>query len=817
MDFDSLQDDSTIAAQAPQGKEPPKTLPSFDELEDDTGAYGSGGQQAIAGLEGAAQGIAGPVAPYVETKLGVSPEAIRGRAEANPWTHGIGEAAGFVAPALLTGGASAAARAGLEIPEAIGVGGKLLSKYSLPGLVGKAGELAQGATGLGAEGAGVASKLAGAAAKYSTEMGLLQAGDEGTKAITQDPDQTIGSAAANIGLSGLLGGIAGPAFKGAGMALGYGADKVGAKQFIEDFKSRMKTNMTGLNSEENIYDELKNHYTNVNEMADEVYGAKGLKAQEQAHLMPEMSHTIADQSQKLVSDVQESIKRLGDDPLARKLQNNLEHYVEVAQVGEPTSAEVFDATEKLKQQLQEDSKFGAFSSVADRDFIKESKNLAYKFRTALEDSDVWGKVGERQKAINGAFKEYLPALKDFESKFTTKVGGTPEVDPVKVRTFINQNGKATDKTLRQKMLGNFLDQSEKYQKALEKTHANLGLESPMQQSSLSSTKAALEELTPGSKAADLYYKKAMSKAIGEGIGGAAGGLLGHPVGLGEAGAWIGSKMGGSLLPSFLQPLMEKTASLKGFQQAVSFGANVLKGESQLVKSSNNIFTQEAKTVPQHFLTNSEDIEKLNERLKDVAKNPAQMMNVAGDLDHYMPNHAGALAQHTMNAVNTLNAERPMPKKLSPLDTEIKPTKDQLAMFHRTLALAQQPLMALQHIKDGTLLPQDVKTISSIYPAYYNKMSQQLMSSMADHLSKGETVPYRLRQSLSMFLAHPLDSTMTPQALQAIQATFQEGQPQQPQAAQQGGGKPKGSAAKLGKVATNMQTPDQARAARANKA
>jgi hypothetical protein len=148
-----------------------------------------------------------------------------------------------------------------------------------------------------------------------------------------------------------------------------------------------------------------------------------------------------------------------------------------------------------------------------------------------------------------------------------------------------------------------------------------------------------------------------------------------------------------------------------------------------------------------------------------------MFNVAGNLGYYMPNHAQALSQTTMNAVNYLNAQRPQPKKMGPLDSPIKPSVMQEKAYQRTLAIAQQPLMALKFLQEGKLQPQDVVTLKSLYPNFYNKMAEQLTSAMTDHLDKGEKIPYDLRQGLSMFLGQPMDSTMSPQGIMAAQSAF----------------------------------------------
>lgn len=146
--------------------------------------YGTPGQQAIAGLEGAGQGILGPLAPGAERLAGVNPEDIRGRAEANPWTHGLGEVAGLA--------------------------GSMASGVGEGALAGQAGEGALKALGIG-EGVGAASKIGSASVKSAVENMLIASSDEASRALTNDPNQSAETAMIDIGLGGLLGGAAGGA------------------------------------------------------------------------------------------------------------------------------------------------------------------------------------------------------------------------------------------------------------------------------------------------------------------------------------------------------------------------------------------------------------------------------------------------------------------------------------------------------------------------------------------------------------------------------------------------------------------------------
>lgn len=192
-DFDSMVDDSHAAAAAPvAGQMPAAPTQGFDDLTDDSEKYETPGQIGKTFAEGVAQGVAGPLATLAEKKLfHVKPEDILGRQESNPITHGIGQAAG------LTGGA--------------------LTGTGEAALMGKAGELAAGAVGLGkaAEGASLGFKVGSSAVQQAAEMAVLQSGDEVSKMILNDPKTSAESALANIGMAAALGGAGGAFMTGA--------------------------------------------------------------------------------------------------------------------------------------------------------------------------------------------------------------------------------------------------------------------------------------------------------------------------------------------------------------------------------------------------------------------------------------------------------------------------------------------------------------------------------------------------------------------------------------------------------------------------
>lgn len=753
-----------------------------------------------AAAEGVAKGVLGPLATWVELMFGVDPKAIAGREEANPWAHGLGEAAGFVG-SLATG-------------------------------VGQAALVEQAGKGLakGIEGVGLLSDAARGATRIGAEMALLQSGDEVSKMITEDPNQSVGTAITNIGLAGALGGLMGGAGSGIVSPLWKSVMEGKVGQGLADLQGRFKWAKETGDIHEAVTKELGDQYSGIKSVSDDVYGPSGLKAQEIQKLVPELSPKMMDQanlvSEDLTKQVNKMIAKSNSYPerLSSKLQDDLNAYREVVSNPEASSHDMFNATQDLKQKLQGYAKFDKFVKPVDDayDFVRDSKSMAAKLRESLEDNKVWGPAAERQQAINKAFTQFKPALEDFESKFTTEMadpeGGYKRViDPAKVQTLLNQSGKPTGE-LKKQMLENYLKASEKYKDVLAKTHANLGLDMPVGPSSLHATQGALGKLTPGAALADWFIKKGMVETAANSAGAGIGAVLGHTTGIPGAGL-IGSLVGTqaiapalkSILPALLKPLMEKEINPTAFKAAMEYASSVVKGQELISKATQNVFKLERPVLPENAMPSEKDRTKLDKLLKVAQKDPSALLDGPGSAHgHYLPAHATTLAATASSAVQQLNAQRPSTDRASPLDSKPIIDKAHQAAYNRTLDIAQQPLVVLHHMKQGTLLPSDVATVQRLYPELYQKLSKDLTTQMIEHMSKGDgnnSVPYKTRMGISMFLAQPMDSTMKPQSIMAAQPLPEQApQGQQPQ----GGAPNKHSSNALNKTASSYMTKTQSR-------
>jgi hypothetical protein len=760
--------------------------------------YGGFGEQVKTGLEGVAEGVAGPLAPLAERALGVKPEDIRGRREENPLTHSIGQTAGFVG-SLATGVGEGAliAKAGAKlVPEA-------------------------------AQAAGFLTKVGNSAMRNAAEMALLQSGDEISKMITRDPHQTLHTAITDVGLASAMGGVLGA---GIGAINPLWNATIGGKagKMIDEFKSRMAEHINNPEPVEALTKELQDFHTSVTEPASEVYGAQGLKAEAIEKLMPEMHEGIANQKDFLLEKLDKSLSKLSEDPLYSKLSDQVKEFrakveptidpITLQPTKEVTPSQFFDAAQDLKQQLHEWGKFNKnIVPLGEQGFRNEAKSLGNTFKEALEDRDVWGKAAKVQQDINGAFKSYLPNLQQFEKTFMTKVPNAEtgaiemQINPGKIQTYLNQLGKPSAE-IKKEFLENFVKSSENYKNQIHNVYDKLGVESGIVNTPLNSVMSTLGEKTAGAKLADAFVKHSLSKVSGDVIGGSVGASLGHAVGLGPLGAILGQQALGpffsSILPSIAKPIMNSITRAQGLKAAVDYGMSVVKGEELITKGARNVFKQDASVLPSSAMPSDKDIAKLDKILLKAQTNPEALASVSGsgDTGHYLPGHNEALGQTAAQAAQYLNSIRPQNIKGAPLDGPMPTSATEKAQFTRALKVAQQPLLILKSVKEGTVTPDDVRLIQNVYPNLYQKLNQQLTNAMIEHTAKGDVIPYKTRLGLSMMSAQAMDSTMHPQAIMAAQLKA----PQQPGSDQD---RPISSASKgkmIGAKSNRMSfTPNQA--------
>lgn len=217
-----------------------------------------------------------------------------------------------------------------------------------------------------------------------------------------------------------------------------------------------------------------------------------------------------------------------------------------------------------------------------------------------------------------------------------------------------------------------------------------------------------------------------------------------------------------------------------FRGSSDYLHSALKGNDDLGSHTIKLF--EKQKMSDRMKPDEKSRTQLKEHLEELRENPEKALEVGGQIGHYLPDHASSLGMLTANALNYFEGLKPPESKTRPMDKPTPPDKVALQQYDRQLDIAQDPKLVLQHVKDGTLLAQDIITLQTLYPSLQQSMSDKAMEALVDAETKEVEIPYHQRQSLSILLGQPLDSTMTPDSMQAI---MNSAGPQQAQNQQNG--------------------------------
>lgn len=792
------QPTADVSQEAPQMQE--NGLPEGFQIEGEPSEkelkHGTTSEMIKTGLEGAAKGVLGPIAPFIEKQVfHVKPSEMLAREEVNPVTHAIGEATGL--------------------------GASLWSGVGLGGVAAKAGAGVAELAGLGkaAEGLGILGKIGGEAIDQATQMALIQGSDEVSKMILNDPKASAENAMANVGLATAMGGLTGaaigsisPLWKASGIG-----DKAG--KLFNEMKDELNFIQKNPDVVSTAAKELEDLHGST-QVLSESLRANGLKGDMIRESLPELNektlpklHEQISNIRTKLSDTAESLLESHDTkaaaPYIEQRLKDFEHNITKANSAE----DAYNAINDLKKELQGYAQKGrAYGSDMNTSALGEvAAKLGSEIKPMLEDTAVWGKAGQIQKDFNAAFTDFKAskASEDFLKTFTREVGGERVMDPGKINTFINQAGKPNAE-IKSEILKNYIEENSKFADKVNGLMASMGKDPLVQPQSLNVLHKLMGEQTEGAKLVQKLVNKvadnAMGKAAAAGLGGTLGGFAGHPV----LGALVGEHMLGSTFGSVLNGLtksiIEKDASGMAAKSAFDYALLAAKGQKIMNTAVSNVLKPGAQVLGTHLMPDAKDREKLDKIVTKYQENPTQMTQIDnGRLGHYLPDHQTSLTQSTMQAAAYLAQIKPQPYRSSPLDKEIQPTDAQMQRYDRALNIAQQPAIVLQHIKEGTLQASDVQDLHNMYPAVYSQMVNKLNQEMINKVDEGHLIPYKTRMSMSLFIGQPLDSSMQPQSILAAQP-----HPNSKPGAQ-GGQQPmknrKGTNS-LGKSNSNYMTPGQ---------
>lgn len=246
---------------------------------------------------------------------------------------------------------------------------------------------------------------------------------------------------------------------------------------------------------------------------------------------------------------------------------------------------------------------------------------------------------------------------------------------------------------------------------------------------------------------------------------------------------------------------------EGFQAMTHTVNSAMKTEALVNKAAKNVFKKDADVIPIGSKSSESDRNLLDKSVRTLQNSPNKFLEMKNKAAYYMPEVGTATAKVMATAVSYLNSQRSPEAPSNPLDTKPVQSQAQLAMYNRTLDNVQAPLNILSKVKDGSITPKDVQDMSAVYPALYQRLQQKIMQELISAKSKDIAIPYSTRVGLSIFMSQPMDSTMTPQGIQAIMMTNPNNKGPGAQGPQDAGSQ-KGSLKAVGKMSDTYRTPSQ---------
>lgn len=784
----SFDPDVYLAQSANQG---------YDELQ---GKYGDIGQQALAGAEGLAGGFTGNLSERAEVGSGLTTkEDIAGRAAANPLTHGAGNIVGVGGLLYGTGGGASAL-----LPEA-------------------AGTLATVGT-LGAEG--------GAYNAFSEANHDLAMGDPNLNAQKIISDFGIGfGTGATLGFLGkAVGAVLPPAAKSLSEGAGrlknviFGSeetpgltDKI-SSTWAQKLRDGIATgNLNTDTVTRNFKDVIQGALDAGPKAASEMYDAAGAKISSALEDMPvdaakRAATDIVGKIRGVVSSVNESgevVPELSSKANTKILNDRISALEETINSAK-TSSEVHDAVNDFAKQLGKKNgliKWDALPTAlqsADQAILKNINSAARDF---LKNAEVWGKdAAMHYGESSDLYNQYSPARDNFIKAFTKKeasASGTKRViDIKKVKSYLNNiSDPAMDDV--NKYVGEYFNQLGNLTDA---AAAHSGIESGADSISAKINDLA-KKRTDMAKIAEAMQSSSSAKDPMAGI---------------QSAAEIGSVVSGhpAIAATIAATKAIRSAAINPYRLGANIG-NVLskleaigdvlgKADKRIASGAKAIFSEN--TARGAGYTGASEVsagfDKHADQIRELSNDPPSLIQHLHDSTKHLfepaPNISQSVHAAMTNGVQFLNSKLPRPNNELLLSEKYEPSFAQKEKFNTYFRAVNDPISALDQIKDGTLGSDTMEALHIVHPDLLSDMQKMVMENL--NPAKAKNLSYAKKLSIAKFIGHPLDDNMLPQSIMANQMAMTPSQPEM------NAGAPKKKASSAGmkdmKIAGRYQTRTQ---------
>ena len=730
---------------------------------------------------------------------------LRGYETYSPIARGLGEAAGFVAPAvatLATGGGAGAAATGLRAAtaggRAVAAAGATTEALAARGLA--AAGLAEG---------GVAARALASAAGQAVELGVYGSGEALSRAVVQRPELTGEQAVAAMGggfIHGALAGAVGGALLGGGAAALRGGAQLGLE--------------------------------GATRLAEKVSGRTSAMA----------GGGVTEQAGKLLDTVlpgglekyaeEKAIKSLGgNQPGMRSVSRMADEYkAEMAKMAVEEAPVVLKMKPgQVLSHTQQAEAFGLIKKAVGtekRALIEEASATGFRADLRTVTSNLRKGAEHLEKSVLSediaAYRKVMKTIDRIEDKLSHR-GATGRFQRGATLDEIWQQqqaiGKAVKWDLIRKGEASVLQKEEakiyfalgEEMKRIGVEEAKLGAEFANRWNSVNRRYTAAdmaEKLAEVGRGKDITNRtQGLSELVGKYGGGGVGTAVGAAV-AGAPGAVIGGVVGTSMgfIKEHLVRKYGDQAVASVMRRTAQNGGNILQAAGELarqhmgdaVTSFVTRAAQRGAVVAGRAAKGAEllatkasltDAEKKASQQGSLAKrytaaraaalkaaDPATQQQVSQALTVAAPGGTGQAAASVANR-GALHKVKKIPKHpiaantLQPHLDESLPSAAEMSRFVRVAAVVDDPTVLFDSLRRGDLTHDEVDTAREVYPEMYAELQQTVLTAVSQ-LDK--PLPYDKALSLGLLVGVPAHPSMTPEYIAAQQAALtappEQGQP-----------------------------------------
>jgi hypothetical protein len=704
--------------------------------------YGGLTGQAVAGVAGAARGASLGLSDVAARGIGGQETAdyLRNVQEANPVTSGIGEVAGALAPALLSGGATAAE----EAPGLLSTLGRLAAApgEAVSGL-GSLGEAAvsrllpEEATSLAGR---LGSKALEGAARGSLEGAAYGAGDAiSEQALSQNPDFDGEKFLSAIGHGALLGAVGGGALGGAGQA---GREVLGAVaprlQSLAEDQAVKALKPTG-----KLLAKAEEVPGGAKAIGRELLDSGLIQHGETIEASAPRIEAAREAAGKSVGDVLDRADAAGfEGPHVGTILDGFDAAAEKLQAAPSLNKPAIERLNALKDDLANlvGGEVGADSRLGFKQAQELRRRIDVEAKWASNPLAPVPELASAMRSARGVIEDEIERAGDVASK---KLGGTFAED--------------------------YAAAKQRFQR--------LAIADDMAQS-------AVARRAGGSVGSDL---------------GALGGILnlasGHPLAAAASlGTHAARRFVADRASSSAAVILDKLGALGGVQRATSaIDRQISRGVARATGDTSAAAVKLRKPVEGGFDAMRRSVE---DAVEDAQAHTEAVQAAAAPIAQHSPRVAQAFERAAIRATLYLAQALPSSKPTSALTPKLdreEPSDAEKATFTRIFQAVHDPTSVLARVEDGTVTADEVAAIQATAPETYAAMATQIKDSLAT-VKDAKRLPYARRLAISTFLGEPVDATMTTQFIASCQAAAAPPPPPPP-----GPQKGKGGHAKAGKL------------------